>query len=577
MEGHADFRGRGDQGDLSGGADCCGNATAQATTRRDVHSMSAQLDLKPLAVDRGGEAKPPLGPRRRLATRYLLPASLLLAFAALVLWATGVSLLPAKDVTVVPVLVSRAEVQNEGTPLFQAAGWVEPRPTPTLVSAQAEGVIEKLLVVEGQEVTADQAVAQLIDTDTRLGLRKAEAEVQLREADLETAHAALLNAQTNLERPVQLQSEVAEAQSQLAKIRSDMAELPFAVKGAEARVTLAQEIVEGKKQAGDAIPGRSLQKAQAELESARQALAELSAREPSLKEQVASLERKHRAAQERLELKADERRRLSEGQAGVKAAEARLRQAQLAVETEQLRLKRMTLRAGMAGRVLAVLVKPGDRVMGLDPQSGRDASNVLALYDPEMLQLRVDVRLEDVPQVTPGQAVRVETAAVPGGLDAEVLRATSQADIQKNTLQVKVAIKSPPPVLKPEMLVQATFLAPARPKEPTKPGEEPLRLLVPRQLVVRAENDTFVWVAERESSRARKRTVRLGAAGTEELIEIVQGLCATDKLIVSGREGLADGARIKVLSEEPPGRDLPRTTGATTSRTAAKSADSISK
>jgi hypothetical protein len=237
----------------------------------------------------------------------------------------------------------------------------------------------------------------------------------------------------------------------------------------------------------------------------------------------------------------------------------------------------MTLRAPMAGRVLALLAKPGDRVMGLDPQSGRDASNVLTLYDPGMLQLRVDVRLEDVPQVTPGQAVRIETAAVPGGLDGEVLRATSQADIQKNTLQVKVAIKSPPPVLKPEMLVQATFLAPPQPKQSTKPGEEPLRLLVPRQLVVRAESDTFVWVADRESSRARKRSVQLGAAGTEELIEIVQGLCATDKLLASGREGLTDGARIKILSEEPPGNESPRRTSAAASHTAAKSSDSTSK
>ena len=35
-------------------------------------------------------------------------------------------------VKVVPVHVSRAEVQQAGTPLFKAAGWVEPRPTSTI-------------------------------------------------------------------------------------------------------------------------------------------------------------------------------------------------------------------------------------------------------------------------------------------------------------------------------------------------------------------------------------------------------------------------------------------------------------
>ena len=43
-----------------------------------------------------------------------------------------------------------------------------------------------------------------------------------------------------------------------------------------------------------------------------------------------------------------------------------------------------------------------------------------------------------------------------------VLFISSEADIQKNTLQVKVAIPDPPDVFKPEMLVDVTFLAPER-------------------------------------------------------------------------------------------------------------------
>src|SRR5439155_1954988 len=106
----------------------------------------------------------------------------LLGFAGVVGWAARDSLIPARPVTVVPVHTTRAEVQQEGTPLFQAAGWVEPRPTPTLVSALAEGVVDKLLVVEGQEVRAGEVVAVLIDVEARLGLREAEAQVRLRQA-----------------------------------------------------------------------------------------------------------------------------------------------------------------------------------------------------------------------------------------------------------------------------------------------------------------------------------------------------------------------------------------------------------
>ena len=61
--------------------------------------------------------------------------------------------------TVVPVHVSRAEWQEEGTPLFKAAGWVEPRPTHVAVPALASGVVDQLLVVEDQAVEEGEPVA----------------------------------------------------------------------------------------------------------------------------------------------------------------------------------------------------------------------------------------------------------------------------------------------------------------------------------------------------------------------------------------------------------------------------------
>src|SRR5262249_14737117 len=148
-------------------------------------SMSAQIDLKQLAVRRESAESHAIRPRRsRWLSRYVLPVAVLLGFAAVLLWAARDSLLPPKPVTVVPVLTSRAEMQQEGTPLFQAAGWVEPRPTPTVVSALAEGVVEELLVVEGQEVKAGEPVARLIEIDAKLALDAAEATVLLRQADL---------------------------------------------------------------------------------------------------------------------------------------------------------------------------------------------------------------------------------------------------------------------------------------------------------------------------------------------------------------------------------------------------------
>ena len=85
------------------------------------------------------------------------------------------------------------------------------------------------------------------------------------------------------------------------------------------------------------------------------------------------------------------------------------------------------------------------RLAGLAAGSLHDPSTVITLYEPAKLQVRADVRLENVPQVVPGQKVKIETAAVRGvPLEGEVLGMTSQADLQKNTLQVKVAVTAPP-------------------------------------------------------------------------------------------------------------------------------------
>ena len=88
-----------------------------------------QIDLRDLARERPPEPGFKPGRRRPWITRYVVPTAVLAGFASLMAVAVGDHLLPRHEVTVVPVVVTRAQVQREGTPLFQAAGWIEPRPT----------------------------------------------------------------------------------------------------------------------------------------------------------------------------------------------------------------------------------------------------------------------------------------------------------------------------------------------------------------------------------------------------------------------------------------------------------------
>lgn len=509
-----------------------------------------QLDLRELALER---PKPgPTTTRRRppWLTRYVVPIGVLVGFIVLLVIAAGDQWLPRERVTVVPVIVMRVEAQQEGTPLFQAAGWVEPRPTPINVPALTEGVVEKLFVVEGAEVHAGMPVAKLIDIDARLALRQAETLRDLRQAEVESMEAELNAAQLRFDNPVHLEASLADAESLLAKIQTDIAQLPFSIQAAEAKLEFARQNLEGRQAAKDALAVRLIQEAQSEYAKASSELRGLRERGPRLEREAQVLGDKVTALSTQLRLLIEESRQLGDAKARVKAAEARLEEAELAVEKAQLAVDRTVVRAPINGRVLTLIAPPGTRVMGLESAASQSSSTVVSLYDPQMLQVRADVRLEDVPMVQPGQLVEIKTPSSKESIRGKVLMPTSTANIQKNTLEVKVSIENPPSAIRPEMLVTATFLAPPRSDSEQEQRQDSEHMLVPKQLILTEDDSAAIWIVDPEG-HARRVAVRLGKAGTNELVEVVEGLRPTDKLITSSTASLEPGTRVEIASEDP--------------------------
>jgi hypothetical protein len=128
------------------------------------------------------------------------------------------------------------------------------------------------------------------------------------------------------------------------------------------------------------------------------------------------------------------------------------------------------------------------------------------------------------------------------------LQATSSANIQKNTLEVKVELIDPPPSITPEMLVTATFFSPQS-LEIASQSKSTMRILVPKLLVDTTDSGTFVWTVD-ERQRATRKTLVLGKQTSSELTEVISGLNPTDKLIVQGRETITEGARLKIIGED---------------------------
>jgi len=511
------------------------------------------VDLKQLAIERSISQRVDNTARRsnrhRWLIRYALPIAILFGFATLVMVAAGDQWMSIRSVKVIPVIVKKAEHPKTGTALFQAAGWIEPRPTTMSVAAMAPGIIEELLVVSGQNVQRGESVAKLISIDAELAVQQAEHTLEIRMGECDRARAELTAARLRVENPVHLRIQLADAQSNLAKSKTELAKLPFLISAAEANVKYAKGIMESKQFAQGAISNNIVAKAENDYEVSVTTLNELVQREPNLQREVQALEEVVSALSQQMELLIDEKRHLAESEAKLHSAEASCKEGELSVQQAKLALERNTVKAPMSGRILRIIAQPGSRVMGLEATAGQSSSTVVEMYDPNSLQVRADVRLEDISLVTQGQSVEIETASTPHKIFGRVLHITSSASVQKNTIEVKIEVLDPPLTISPEMLVTATFLAPTT-DATLKPEPEEKMIFVPRELIQFSDSDSFVWLVD-DRSVARRRKVKLVQKSSAELVAIASGLSVTDKLITTDPDSLRDGMKVRVSGDDP--------------------------
>jgi len=517
-------------------------------TEAESPLMTEQLDLKGLSVTREPKDSGRRPHTSRWLTRLMLPLTIIVGFVALIGAAAGRQLLPVRQVMVVPVLSERSEARTAGQPLFQAPGWVEPSPTPISVPALAAGVVEALHVVEGQDLAEGDEIAKLIHIDAELAVRRAEATLAKREGELNRAVAERDAARIRVAKPFHLEVLLADAEGELNAAKLERDRLPQRIQAAAAELAFARESVAGKRAAGAGVSGVIRQRAEADLKDAQAAFEELQSQTPYLDAKTEALQRKTNALRSQLRLLVDEKRALEEAEANVVAAAAIRDQAQVQLEEAQLQLQRMLIRSPIQGRVLRLVASPGDRVMGMDSTAEHRSSTIVQMYDPAKLQVRVDVRLEDVPLVIPGQRVEMKTAASTQTIQGRVLRPTSRANIQKNTLEVKVAIDEPPPGVAPDMLVTATFLSVQTENSQAKDSSV-RRLLVPEALVQEGGTGQFVWIVDSDQ-RLQKVDVKVGGVTEDGLREIADGINLTDKLVAQPAPDFTSGETVVITGDD---------------------------
>ncbi|MEL0098111.1 MAG: hypothetical protein VW907_00980, partial [Opitutae bacterium] len=125
-----------------------------------------------------------------------------------------------------------------------------------------------------------------------------------------------------------------------------------------------------------------------------------------------------------------------------------------------------------------------------------------------------------------------------------------EADLQRNTLQVKVQILNPDERLRPEMLCRAKFFSKSEIQSDPQ-THSILGVFVP--LSLKPENNqsvTNLWVIAKDVKRAEIREVRFGDEIINQYISIRSGLHPGDQIILDPPKFLKSGDSVKVLHKQ---------------------------
>lgn len=444
-------------------------------------------------------------PSGRRTVVWLLPLAILLGFALLFALLFRDRLIPAKVVSVVPAVgieeasASAPVVKGaEGALLFQASGWVEPDPLPIKATALTDGIVDEVHVLEGELVKKGDLLATLIGIDTRLE-----------------------------------------------------------------RDAMAAKLADMKASFDAHCAGTQIAMQQMEAEKAILAVAEANAEEAA--DKLRRYERIREGAitgDERLTVKLDHRRRLAEVDLAkariaeiaeelnkiayeIVAIHARIKGAEIDLEKAELAFSRTKITAPADGRVLALKAAPGQKKMvAMDEE---DSSTIAILYNPQHLQVRVDVPLADAAGLSVGQPTKIRCSLLPDEVfEGVVTRIEGAADIQRNTLQAKVRIENPSEKLRPEMLCRVEFHEAPKVSLAAAGGATVIAVYVPATAI----RDGSVWICDPDSLRAEKREVSTSATA-ENLVRIDSGI-HPGEWVVARPDGLTAGQRLKPLFNERP-------------------------
>ena len=220
--------------------------------------------------------------------------------------------------------------------------------------------------------------------------------------------------------------------------------------------------------------------------------------------------------------------------AEVAVAEANHRAARIAVE-------QTLIRAPFDGVVLTKSANIGDVVTPFS--SALDAKGaVVTMADMDTLEVEADVSESNLPKVKLGQPCEIQLDALPDlRLRGVVQRIVPTVDRAKATVLVKIRFVDHDPQVLPEMSAKVAFL-----EKEMAAGQRTARVAVLSDAITQRNGKSVIFFLK--EGKAVEATVEAGEK-IGDMIEVLKGAKAGDKVILRPGDGLDNGDKVKTAAK----------------------------
>ncbi len=227
--------------------------------------------------------------------------------------------------------------------------------------------------------------------------------------------------------------------------------------------------------------------------------------------------------------------------AAVAGSEASIKASTAALRNAEVSLGYSVIRAPFDAVVLTKDADVGDIVTPLGAAANAKAS-VVTLADMSSLQVEVDVSESNLEKVKMGQPCEIQLDALPESrFRGEVHMIVPTADRTKATVMVKVKFLDKDKRILPEMSAKVAFLERQVRPEETKP----FLAVNGESIIVRKDRKAVFLI---KGNRVSETTVTTGEQ-IGNMVAIMSGLKAGDKIVAKPSGRLKDGARIKIVEK----------------------------